>query len=425
MTSEGADRVDSDPIVAQCAAVSWAGSAVGAGADPTTYPMTSTTEISQLLSVPGSHLRRLPTRYAVLAAVLALVAAGCSAPKQARNSRVSVTVARVERRAVALEIRATGTVEPIQTAAVGSQVGGVITRIAFREGDEVGEGQLLIQLDARPFRAALQQASANLMRDQAQARTARRDADRADQLLRDGAIAAAEHDRTVSTAEALEGTVRGDSAAVSTARLNLEYASIRSPISGRTGRLNVHEGDLVKAATSDPLVTVNRLRPIRVRFTVPQSQLAQVQRYRNAHPRVMVRPSDADSVEIEGALAFVDNAVDEANGTLLLKGEFANADHKLWPGEFVEVRLVLANQADATVVPAPAIASGQQGTYVYVLNADSTATARPVVVDRTDDVTAVVSKGLVPGETVITDGQFRLGPGSRVVVRGARNGTQP
>lgn len=362
-----------------------------------------------------------------LATPILLIAglAGCSPPAKPHAPRVAVTVAKVERRDVTLEIRATGTIEPIQTAAVGSQVGGVITRIAFREGDEVAEGQLLIQLDARPFRAALQQASANLMRDAAQARNARRDADRADQLMRDGAIAAAEHDRALATAEALEGSVRGDSAAMATARLNLEYASIRSPIFGRTGKLNVHVGDLVKAATSDPLVTVNRLRPIRVRFTVPQSDLARIQRYRDAHPRVFVRPTQGDSVEIEGSLAFVDNAVDEANGTLLLKGELANADRKLWPGEFVEVRLVLANQPNATVVPAPAIATGQQGTYVYVLNADSTATARNVVVDRSDDVSAVVSKGVEPGETVITDGQFRIGPGSRVFVREAKRGSQP
>ena len=380
-------------------------------------------------SASGSapSLRARAADFAGLAIPILFIAAlaGCAPPAKPRAPRVAVTVAKVERRDVTLEIRATGTIEPIQTAAVGSQVGGVITRIAFREGDEVAEGQLLIQLDARPFRAALQQASANLMRDAAQARNARRDADRADQLLREGAIAAAEHDRALATAEALEGSVRGDSAAVATARLNLEYASIRSPIAGRTGKLNVHVGDLVKAATSDPLVTVNRLRPIRVRFTVPQSELARIQRYRDAHPRVVVRPAQGDSAEIEGTLAFVDNAVDEANGTLLLKGELANADHKLWPGEFVEVRLVLASQPNATVVPAPAIATGQQGTYVYVLNADSTATSRAVVVDRSDDVSAVVSKGVEPGETVITDGQFRLGPGSRVMVREAKRGSQP
>ena len=350
---------------------------------------------------------------------------GCGGGQKRPSPRVAVTVAKVEQRDVPVEIGATGTVEPIETAAVGSQVGGVVTRLAFSEGDEVRQGQLLILLDPRPFRAALDQARANLMRDVAQARSARLDAERADQLFRQSLISAAEHDRAVATADALEGTVRADSAAVATARLNHEYASIRSPIAGRTGSLNVHVGDLVKAATSEPLVTVNRLRPIRVRFTVSQSELPRVQRYRAANPKVIVQAAGDDSLAYVGRLTFVDNAVDAATGTLLLKGEFPNEERRLWPGEFVQVRLVLTTLRNATVVPATAIATGQQGTYVFVLNPDSTASSRPVAVDRSDDVTAVVSSGLKAGETVVTDGQFRLSPGARVLVRGAGTGGKP
>jgi len=372
--------------------------------------------------VPRLDLSRLRPGIVAAALLVALLAAGCGSGPRRAAPRVSVTVAQVERREVPLEIHATGTVEPIQTAAVAAQVGGIVTRLAFREGDEVTQGQLLIQIDPRPFRAAAEQASANLMRDVAQARTARADADRANSLFSSGAIAAADHDRTIATADALDGTVRADSAALATARLNLEFASIRSPITGRTGSLNVHVGDLVKSGGSDPLVTVNRLRPIRVRFTVPQAELPRIQRYRDQSPRVFVSAGNDDSLEIAGALAFVDNAVDASTGTLLLKGEFPNADHRLWPGEFVQVRLVLTTQKNATVVPAPAIANGQQGTFVYVLNADSTTTARPVTVDHADDITAVVSSGLEAGETVITDGQFRIGPGARVIVRHAPGG---
>jgi len=318
---------------------------------------------------------------------------------------------------VPLEIVATGTIEPIQSAGVGSQVGGVVTRISIREGQNVPAGQVLIQLDPRPFRAGLNEARGVLARDLATASTAQREAERAEKMFEQGMIAQSEWDQKRAAAEAAAGSVTSDSAAVATARLNLEYASIRAPIAGRTGRLNVHVGDLVKSATSDPLLTINQIHPIRVRFTVPQSDLPRVQQFRNRDPRVVVRAASDDSTRVSGPLTFVDNAVDPSTGTLLLKGELANADGRLWPGEFVEVRLVLTMQPNAVVVPATAVTRGQQGTYVYVLNPDSTASARPITLLRSDDVTAVVSDGLRPGETVVTDGQFRLAPGSKVLVR--------
>jgi membrane fusion protein, multidrug efflux system len=354
---------------------------------------------------------------ACAAALLLTTLSGCGAKKAQRQPRVAVTVARVEQRTMPVQIVTTGTIEPVETADVGSQVGGVVTRIAFREGQEVRAGQTLIELDPRPFRAALEQAGGALARDQAQWRSARLDAERADQLLAQSLISTADHDRTTAAAEALGATVRTDSGTVAKARLDLEFAGIRAPISGRTGSLNVHVGDLVKSATSEPLVTINRVQPIRVRFTVSQEQIPLVQRHRDAALKVYVRQSPGDSIELEGHLAFVDNAVDRASGTLLLKGEIANRDGALWPGEFVEVRLVLAVERNAIVVPAQAVTTGQQGAYVYVLNADSTAVPRPVTVKRSDEVTAVLSSGLRPGETVITDGQFRLAPGAKVLVR--------
>jgi membrane fusion protein, multidrug efflux system len=379
-------------------------------------------------SRPGlrATCRHARTALAVCAmGLLVTTLAGCGAKRAQRQPRVAVTVARVEQRAMPVQIVTTGTIEPVETADVGSQVGGVVTRIVFREGQEVRAGQTLIELDPRPFRAALEQASGVLARDLAQWRSARLDAERADQLLAQNLISAADHDKATATAEGLQASVRADSGTVAKARLDLEFAGIRSPISGRTGSLNVHVGDLVKSATSEPLVTINRLQPIRVRFTVSQGQIPLVQRHRAAGPKVYVRQSSGDSLESMGHLAFVDNAVDPASGTLLLKGELANGDGALWPGEFVEVRLVLAVERDAIVVPAPAVTTGQQGTYVYVLNADSTASPRPVTVKRADEVTAVVSSGLKPGETVITDGQFRLAPGAKVLVRKAGQETRP
>ncbi|HVP15548.1 MAG TPA: efflux RND transporter periplasmic adaptor subunit [Terriglobales bacterium] len=340
-----------------------------------------------------------------------------------RAPRVAVTVARVERRDVPLQIVTTGTVEPVQTANVGSQVGGVVESIEFREGQDVPAGRVLIQLDPRPFRAALAQAEGQLGKDRAQWEAARLDAQRSAALAQQQLVAPAENEQTQATAEAGHAAVRADSANMASARLNLEYASIRAPISGRTGNLNIHVGDLVKAGTSDPLVTINQIRPIRVRFTLPQEQLPLIRRYRAANPRVFVRATGDTTSEAEGRLVFLDNAVDPATGTVLLKGEFTNRDDALWPGEMVQVRLVLTVQPGAIVVPAPAVTTGPQGPYVYVMNADSTATARSVRVDRSDDVTAVIAGGLKPGETVITDGQFRIAPGSRLIVRKAGRGS--
>jgi multidrug efflux system membrane fusion protein len=333
-------------------------------------------------------------------------------------------VAAAAQREMPFALRSTGTIEPRQTAAVGSQVGGVITRIALREGDEVQQGQLLIELDHRPFRAALERARATLAQSREQAKVARLDAERAQSLLPQNLISQAEWDQKRGAAETAIANVVADSAAVDAARLDLDYASIRAPISGRTGQLMVHEGDLVKAATTDALVVINQLSPVRVRFTVPVSDVPLVQRYRNSGARVIVTTPAPDTVSREGPLAFVDNAVDPATGTLLLKGELANRDGALVPGQFVDVRLVLYVEPRATVVPAPAVSTGQAGTFVYVLNADSTVTPRPVTVSRTVDELAVLASGLQPGETVVTDGQFRLSPGARVQVRGPAGGAQ-
>ena len=364
---------------------------------------------------------------ALLLGVSALMSPGCAKKAAPRNPKVPVTVAKVVQRPMPYALLATGTVEPIQTANVGSQVGGVVTRIAFREGEEVRAGQPLFELDPRPFRATLLQAQGALARDRAQLQSAQLAEQRSASLFHQNLLAQSDWDAARSTADALRGTVQSDSAGVVSARLNLDYSVIRSPIAGRAGRFMVHVGDYMKAATSDPLVTVNQLRPINVRFAVSESDRAAVERYRRGNPRVMVHPSEGDSVEIAGRLAFVDNAIDPNTGTLTLKGEFPNADGRLWPGEFVEVRLVLDIQKDAIVVPFPAIGNGQQGTYVYVVNADSSATMRPVTVQRSDDASAVISSGLRVGETVVTDGQFRISPGARLVIRdpSAKHGPGP
>ena len=363
---------------------------------------------------------------AVLAvAVAAFLVVRALGPKQRpRAPRVAVAVAKVERRAMPLEIVTTGTVEPVQSASVSAQVSGVLRRIAFREGQDVAAGQVLFELDPRPFQAALEQASGALARDLAQWRSARLEAERADRLLAEDLISAADHDRAVAAADALRAAVQADSGTVARARLDLEFAGVRAPIAGRTGAVEVHVGDLVRASATEPLVTINQVRPIRARFTVAQDRIPLLQRYRDGALRVRALVP-GDSVAAEGRLVFVDNAVDPATGTLLLRGEFPNADGRLWPGQFVELRLVLAIEPDAVVVPAAAVITGQQGAYVYVLAADSTAAPRPVTVARTTETHAVVAAGLEPGETVVTDGQFRISPGAKVLVRGGGPGARP
>jgi multidrug efflux system membrane fusion protein len=348
----------------------------------------------------------------------ALLSLGCGADKAHRSPRVPVLVARAEQRTVPYEIDATGTVEPIQTADVTAQVGGLLTRIAFHEGDEVPSGRPLFHIDPRPFEAAVERAAAVLARDRAQAETARLDLDRAEALAAQQLIAPSDLEQKRANATALRATARADSAALVGARIDLGNATVRAPVGGKTGHLRVHVGDIVKAnETTTPLVTINQIRPIRVRFTVPQADLAALRRQQGRTLRVDVAPSERDSSWIEGQLAFMDNQVDPASGTLLLKGQFVNRDGALWPGQFVRVKLRLFDQRGATVVPSAAVSSSQNGPYLFVVRADTTVEARSVQVDRTYGDLVVIASGVSPGETVVTDGQLRLSPGAKAVIR--------
>src|SRR5437867_3089081 len=353
------------------------------------------------------------------AALCLLVPLGCSRKGAGGPSRVPVTVARAEQRAVPYEIVATGTVEPRQAVAVQSQVTGVVTRVAFREGDEVAVGDVLFRIDDRPFQAALNQAQAALARDAAQAQNAALEAQRYAELVKQDYVTKSDYDAKRATAEALTAALRADSAAVANAQLNLEWATIRAPIAGRTGRLLVREGNLVRANAADPLVVINQIRPILVRFAVPQNHLADIQRYSEHRLPVFVSPSQSDTVFSEGVLTFVDNSVDTSTGTVLLKGEFPNRDNSLWPGEFLSVRLQLYIDDKALVVPAQAVMTGQQGTYVFVLNQDGTARSQPVTVERPAGAYAVIAQGVRPGDEVVTDGQVRLVNGAPVEVKGS------
>lgn len=356
---------------------------------------------------------------------LLLAAAGtaglvaCGSNHRAPPPKVPVSVARVERRAVPYELAATGTVEAIRSVEVTPQVNGTILRVNFREGDEVSAGQILFEIDPRPYRAALQQAEGALLRDLTQAASAAREAARYRELAATNTVTQEDYEQKQAAADAAAALVRSDSAGAALARLNLEYATVRAPISGRTGRLLLHEGNVVRAG-SDPLVSIVQVRPILVRFPVPASHLPALRRQSREQLAAIAMPTRDSASAVRGILSFVDNQVDTSTGSVLLKAQFPNRDGALWPGEFVSITLVLGMQQDAVVVPSAAVMQGQQGTYVFVVNDDGTATTQPVTVERTVDSLTILA-GVPAGAMVVTDGQLRLTPNAKVDIRSTPN----
>jgi membrane fusion protein, multidrug efflux system len=349
-------------------------------------------------------------------AALALLGVACSKKDPPPPQRVPVTVASAERRSMPFELSGTGTVEPLQTVSVQAQVVGTLRRIAFKEGDEVKQGQLLFEVDPRPYRAALDQAVAALNRDRAQANNAAQDEARYQTLAEKQYVTAQQYEQVRTTAAAARATLAGSQAAVDQARLNLQYATIRAPISGRTGSLMIREGNLVRTTGTQALVTINQIRPILVRFAVPASNLPLIQEHLGKDVVVRADVGGGENPS-EGTLSFVDNAVDTATGTILLKGRFPNDDGALWPGAFVNVRLQLYVEPDALVVPTSAVVAGQQGSFVYVIQNDSTAATKPVTVSRTAGDYAIVNGDVQAGDRVVTDGQLRLRQGAKVQIK--------
>lgn len=366
--------------------------------------------------------------------VAALLVGACGKAPAHQEPAVPVQIAAATKISAPVTIESNGVVEPMQTVAIEAQVGGSLETVAFNEGDEVQAGQVLFTLDPRPFEAALRQAEGVLARDEAQAQNAQRDAERYKALVEKDYVTKSQADQAQATAVAMQATLQSDKAAVDNARLNLNYATIRAPISGRTGRLLVRKGNLVKA-NADPLVVINQLHPITVRFTVLQHDFPSLQRRaaRGAVPVRVVTP-DSGRVAEAGTLAFLDNAVDSLTGTVTAKAKFENQSGSLWPGEYVRVSVELDVQPDVIAVPTRAVVPGQQGSYVFVVGSDKIAKLRPVSVGRavgSGDLTTI-DKGLEVGEQVVVDGQSRLTPNARVDVKptptavggGAASGTQ-
>lgn len=408
----------------------------------------------------------------VAAAALAACERTTAQTKPPAPPPVPVGVATVEQKVVPVQVTAVGNVQAFTTVAVKSQVAGQIVKVHFTEGDEVKRDQPLFTIDPRPMeasvrqweanvakdramlrsaeaalaqrRAEVTQTEANLARDMAQMENARTQDERYRRLAEQGLIARDQYDQIRTNFLALQATVAADRAAVEnakasaqaaeamvenaraairvneamvdTARLQLAYATIKAPMEGRTGNLLVQPGNVVKGNDDNPLVVIAQVRPIHVSFAVPEQHLADVRKHR-ADGRLKVEAQiDGGKKSVVGAVTFMNNTVDASTGTIQLKASFPNTDHALWPGQFVDVVLTLATE-QAIVVPAQAVQPGQKGTFVFVVKADNTVESRLVKVGRRLAREVVIEQGLKPGERVVTDGQLRLLPGSRVDIR--------
>ncbi len=327
----------------------------------------------------------------------------------------TVTVAVAKQEPVPNTIAAIGNAEPYRTVQLKSMVDGQITRVLLRQGQDVHAGELLFQLDKRPFQAALDQALGKLAQDKATAAYNRAETNRDQALAQSGVIAPQVLQQQQALAQASAAAVQADEAAVETARVNLGYTDIRAPIDARAGAILVNLGNLVKANDTNPLTTLNQVTPLYVQFNIPESQLAAVRA--GGIGRLPVEAFVPDNPKPSpGTLTFVDNAVDASTGTVKLMATFPNRDRRLWPGQFVNVQLMLGVDRHATVVPATAVQTGQQGKYVYVVQPDGTAVVRPVNSLRTYQQLAVIDSGIQPGERVIVAGQIKVIPNSKVQV---------
>jgi len=330
---------------------------------------------------------------------------------------VPVMVAAVTQQTVPIRLAAIGNVEAFLTVAVKARVDGQIVDVNFREGEAVKKGAVLFRIDSRPYDAALRQAQANALRDRAARDQARSQERRYQELLEKNFISKEAYAQIRTNAQTAEASANASQAALENARLNREYCTINSPLDGYVGKVLLQAGNMVRANDVNPLAIINQVKPIYVNFAVPEQNLPEVRKHHAAEPlRGDVLSSDRAAAPISGRLIFIDNAVDPSTGTIRMRAQFDNADAALWPGQFVNVSLQLYEQRDAIVIPPQAIQSGPEGQYVYVIGDDLVADLRRIKVQNADAERAIVASGLAKGARVVTRGQLRLGPKTRVQI---------
>jgi multidrug efflux system membrane fusion protein len=350
--------------------------------------------------------------------VILTVSAGCAQKTEKPRPRppALVEAAAAGLRNVPVLLKAIGTMEASESVTVRTQISGELIRVAFREGQEVQKGALLFQLDPRTYQAAIRKAEATLARDRVILSNARKDYDRYSQLVKDGIVTQEQAEGYRTKAESAAADVASDQAMLDSAREQLAFCTITSPISGRLGVLAVDRGNVVKA-NDTVLVTINKLSPINAAFTIPEKELPELKRHMAAG-KVMVEAEVAGGSSREtGVVSFFDNTVDPTTGTIRLKATFTNARKQLWPGQFVNLSITLAMKNGAVVVPSQAIQTGQKGQFVFVVKSDATAELRPVATGSVVQGMTVIEKGVQPGEQVVIDGQMRVVPGGKVEIR--------
>ena len=347
---------------------------------------------------------------------------GCSKNIEKPKGRppALVTTASATQQNVPVLIKAIGNIEASESVVVRTQISGELIRVAFREGQDVQKGALLFQLDPRTYQAAIRKAEATLARDKSIMDNARKDYERYSQLVKDGIVTQEQAEGYRTRAESAAADMSADAAAVDSAREQLAYCTITSPISGRLGVLAVDRGNVVKA-NDTILVTINKITPIHASFTIPEKELPEVKRLM-AGGRITVEAEVPGTAGIreKGVVSFFDNTVDPATGTIRLKALFDNADKQLWPGQFVNISIVLAMKNNAVVVPSQAIQTGQNGQFVFVVKPDATADIRLVVSGPVSRGMTVIEKGLQSGEQIVIDGQMRVIPGGKVEIQEAK-----
>ena len=349
---------------------------------------------------------------------VSLFTTACSEPKKPPPPPVPVLVATVTEKTVPVDLKAIGNVEAYASVSIKARVGGQLVQVNFQEGQDVEKGQLLFVIDPRPLQTALKQAEANLARDRALANKAQADAVRYAELIRKHFVSQQEYDQARATAESLAATVNAGQVAVQNARLMLSYCYLHAPITGRTGNLIADMGNQIKADADTAMVVINQIQPIYVSFAIPEQNLATVRQFMAAETikvEVIIAGQE-DKCEV-GVLSFINNTVDTATGTIQCKATFANPHKRLWPGLFVNVVVQLSSQPNAILVPSQAIQTSQEGQIVFVVKPDLTVEIRPVEVGRPINGDVIITKGLKPGERVVTDGQLRLAPGAKVEIK--------